>query len=390
MTKTLEEIAKQLRDANKKVQLIYAFNGTGKTRLSRAMKKLIAPRIEGHDTPARNKILYYSAFTEDLFYWDNDPVDDYEYKLMIQPNTFIDWILQNRGQEHNIVSNFQRYTSRSVTPTFPPETVVKIIDDKRTNVLTHKEVRFAYTGGNNIQENIKISKGEESNLIWSIFYALLLEVNEILKEPDPANRDDNEFDQLEYVFIDDPVSSLDENHLIELAVDLAGLISSSRFENGRGVKYVVTTHNPLFFNVLCKELNGAARYLLRKNAAGTYSLEAKNGAANKSFAYHHHLISELKEAIAKNEVQKFHFNLLRNIYEKTANFLGYEHWTKLLSTAPAGRAEYLKKLTNHFSHRELSFEEVAEPTDVQKEDVAVLLENLINNYGYWKQDAQDG
>ena len=38
MGQSLEELAKQLRDANKKVQLIYAFNGTGKTRLSRAMK----------------------------------------------------------------------------------------------------------------------------------------------------------------------------------------------------------------------------------------------------------------------------------------------------------------------------------------------------------------
>ena len=35
MGQTLTEIAQTLKDANKKVQLIYAFNGTGKTRLSR-------------------------------------------------------------------------------------------------------------------------------------------------------------------------------------------------------------------------------------------------------------------------------------------------------------------------------------------------------------------
>jgi len=44
MSKTLTEIAQQLKDANKKVQLIYAFNGTGKTRLSREFKHLIAPK----------------------------------------------------------------------------------------------------------------------------------------------------------------------------------------------------------------------------------------------------------------------------------------------------------------------------------------------------------
>jgi hypothetical protein len=52
MGKTLAAIAEQLRDANKKVQLIYAFNGTGKTRLSRAFKALIAPKAEGEEAQA--------------------------------------------------------------------------------------------------------------------------------------------------------------------------------------------------------------------------------------------------------------------------------------------------------------------------------------------------
>lgn len=51
---------------------------------------------------SRNKILYYSAFTEDLFYWDNDLADDAEPKLKIQPNTFTDWVLmdQERSEHH--------------------------------------------------------------------------------------------------------------------------------------------------------------------------------------------------------------------------------------------------------------------------------------------------
>lgn len=44
MSKTLAEIAQQIKDANKKGQLIYVFNGTGKTRLSWAYQKLIAPK----------------------------------------------------------------------------------------------------------------------------------------------------------------------------------------------------------------------------------------------------------------------------------------------------------------------------------------------------------
>ena len=74
MGKSLDEIAQELKDSNKKVQLIYAFNGTGKTRLSRAFKELVAPKnqLEEEAGLASKKILYYNAFTEDLFYWDND------------------------------------------------------------------------------------------------------------------------------------------------------------------------------------------------------------------------------------------------------------------------------------------------------------------------------
>ena len=44
MTQSLSEIALSLKNADKKVQLIYAFNGTGKTRLSSEFKKLIASK----------------------------------------------------------------------------------------------------------------------------------------------------------------------------------------------------------------------------------------------------------------------------------------------------------------------------------------------------------
>lgn len=44
MGKTLKEIAQTLKDTNKKVQLIYAFNGVGKTRLSREFKELVVSK----------------------------------------------------------------------------------------------------------------------------------------------------------------------------------------------------------------------------------------------------------------------------------------------------------------------------------------------------------
>ncbi|NHZ84229.1 AAA family ATPase, partial [Massilia sp. CCM 8695] len=92
-------------------------------------------------------------------------------------------------------------------------------------------------------------KGEESNFIWSIFCTLIEQVISVLNIVEPSERETDRYNQLEYVFVDDPVSSLDDNHLIQLAVDLAQLIKS----NESGVKFVITTHSPIFFNVLCNE-----------------------------------------------------------------------------------------------------------------------------------------
>ena len=109
MGKTLSEIAQQLRDSKKKVQLIYAFNGVGKTRLSREFKELIAKTDSEEDGDSKNKVLYYNAFTEDLFYWDNDLDKDVDRKLVIQDNSFTDWILREEGKEKDIAAHFEHY-----------------------------------------------------------------------------------------------------------------------------------------------------------------------------------------------------------------------------------------------------------------------------------------
>lgn len=126
MSASLTDIAQQLKDNNKIVQLIYAFNGTGKTRLSREFRLLVAPTIDC-DTELEEpevvskKILYYNAFTEDLFYWDNDLEFDAEPKLKIHANSFTKWIFEEQGQDRNIISNFQHYTDEKLTPYFNEE-----------------------------------------------------------------------------------------------------------------------------------------------------------------------------------------------------------------------------------------------------------------------------
>jgi hypothetical protein len=394
MSKTLTEIAQQLKDGNKKVQLIYAFNGSGKTRLSREFKQLIAPKNDDADEVeqpefSRHKFLYYNAFTEDLFYWDNDLALDAEPKLKIQPNSFTDWVLGEQGQDQIIIANFQRYANDKLTPRFNEEYKVKVQKEKEITIKAFSEVTFSLETGDDVHlGNLKISKGEESNFIWSIFYTLLDQVINILNVAEPIERETDQFNQLEYVFIDDPVSSLDENHLIELAVNLAGLIKGSDFANGKGLKFIITTHNPLFYNVLDNELN-SEKYRLEKKVDGLFQLEKQSN--DSPFSYHLYLMSELQKASDSGQLKKYHFNFLRNILEKTATFLGYKKWGDLLPKTDDGNSNpYEARIINISSHSKHAGEEVADLTDDDKRVLSYLVKNFIEKYGYWQQEEHRG
>lgn len=386
MRQSLIKIAQALKDSDKKTQLIYAFNGTGKTRLSREFRLLVAPKDVEVEENTGIKVLYYNAFTEDLFYWDNDLDADVNRKLIIRPNGFTNMVLEflkDQGLDGNIISNFQHYTSDKLTPHFNEEYTIKDENNRDIIVKAYSEITFSIEGGNQESiENIKISKAEESNLIWCVFYSLLEQVIELLNIPDPENRATDKFDELKYVFIDDPVSSLDDNHLIELAVNLATLIKKSS-----GLKFVVSTHNALFYNVLYNELNLKSKqevsYFLDKNDDGTFEFIEKKGDSNKSFSYHLFLKHTIQEAITTNNIQKYHFILLRNLYEKTANFLGYPQWSDLL---PEDKQLYYNRIIQFTSHSTLSNEVIPDPTGPEKQTVRLLLEHLTTNFNYWKEE----
>lgn len=386
MSQTLKEIAQKLHLSEKKVQLIYAFNGTGKTRLSREFKNLISPKNnidtgeEEENETTKTKIIYYNAFTEDLFYWDNDLEEDVERKLKIQPNSFTNLVLEDLGQDRNIITHFQRYTNEKLTPEFNAE-YFKIKNDPTSKVEAFTEVTFSFERGNKEQEdNVKISKGEESNFIWSVYYTIIDQVVETLNTLDETDRETDKFNDIEYLFIDDPVSSLDENHLIKLAVDLARLIKNSYFsDDGKGLKFIITTHNPLFYNVLHNELGKSKKYLLQKDDDGSYKLNNQN--SDSPFSYHLYLKSELEKAIETGEIHKYHFNFLRNILEKTSTFLGYDQWGDLLPKTDDGKPNpYEARILNIYSHSKHSAEEVRELDDDDKRVLRYLIEHINKIY----------
>ncbi|SEL24425.1 AAA family ATPase [Acinetobacter sp. DSM 11652] len=404
--KTISEKTKVVQETKPvpKVQLIYAFNGTGKTRLSREFKELLPPTIKDeeaqHSGLASKKVLYYSAFTEDLFYWDNDLAYGTEPKpkLLIHPNSFTRWVLEEQGQDQNIATNFQRYTNDKLTPRFNEEYEIELKDGKKKTIKAFTQVTFSLESGDDGHTgNLKISKGEESNFIWSVFYTMLEQAIFTLNDIQPDYPEPTPFDNLEYVFIDDPVSSLDDNHLIQLAVDLAQLIKLNKSD----VKFIITTHNPLFFNVLCNEFGSDdkteqytwkskwfSKFRLERNGDGSFQLAEQLN--DSPFSYHLHLISQLEEVVKSGQVEKYHFNLLRNILEKTATFLGYKRWEHLLPETSDGLPNpYAKRIVNFSSHSKHAAEEVAPLKPEEKKILEELIKHIVEHYRFRQEKTHD-
>jgi wobble nucleotide-excising tRNase len=406
MGKSLLQIAETLRDADKKVQLIYAFNGTGKTRLSREFRLLVAPKNEEVEEETGIKVLYYNAFTEDLFYWDNDLDADTNRKLIIRPNNFTGFALKylkDQGLDNNIVTNFQHYTNDSLTPVFNEEYTTQDKNGNNVVIKAFSEVTFSITSGDDQGlPNIKISKAEESNFIWCVFYSLLEEAIETLNEKDLTNRATNEFNHLEYVFIDDPVSSLDDNHLIELAVNISRLIKNSR----SNLKFIITTHNPLFYNVISNELNNnipnplyvsgeqnigiekwiyhsdnSIKYRFVKFADGTFNLDPLG--RKTPFLYHLQLLREIQKAKNNhNLIKKYHFNFIRNVMEKTATFLGYSNWEKLLPIVNGEPDPFANRILNLSSHSAHGGDENGEVQENDRDKLIELVNYLESSYKF--------
>ena len=66
--------------------------------------------------------------------------------------------------------------------------------------------------------------------------------------------------------MDDPISSLDDNNAIAVAVGLAGLVKGSC-----DIKVIVSSHHALCFNVLCNKIGNAEELFLQRGASGSFT-----------------------------------------------------------------------------------------------------------------------
>ena len=364
---TLDELAAHLRQQiaaqNKKCTLIFAHNGTGKTRLSMAFKEQGKTRDADGAVTARDT-LYFNAFTEDLFSWDNDLTHDRDRVLrMNTASAFFDGLAELE-MENRIRPLLRRHADFDFQ-----------IDYGRGTILFWRET-VKDAAGEDVPVPIKISRGEENIFIWCFF----LTVAQLAIDGQEA------YDWVRYLYIDDPISSLDESNAIAVAAHLARMLKGQD-----RLKAVISSHHTLFFNVLCNELGRPWQFYLGREAAGWV---LRDTGQTPRF-YHVAMLKELHEAAQAGRLFTYHFTILRSIMEKTATFHGFNNLGDILKRDPDDEDGILHfRYVQLLSHGGYS---LFEPTEMQPENKDIfrsILADFMTDYRFnpalFPQPAPEG
>ncbi|MEV3823615.1 AAA family ATPase [Aeromonas dhakensis] len=364
----LPELAQQLRAelAQKKFVLLYAYNGTGKTRLSVAFKDLGKKTIHrpfrvgdsvGQPltiTETQSDTLYFNAFTEDLFYWDNDLQNDCVRILKINRDSRFFAGLDELEMDNRIRPLLNRYADFDFR-----------IDTSEWQVSFSREVEI--NGVLTLAEEIKVSRGEENIFIWCFFLAI------VQLAVDGAEA----YKWVKYVYIDDPISSLDENNAVMVAHHLTQILAASPQQ----MKAVISTHHVLFFNVLCNELRKSRKYFLTRDAGSGGFLMSETDST--PFLYHLSSLVELHQAMQSGELYTHHFNMLRRVMEQTACFFGYASWEECIKPeADDPNHTGYKRVIDLMSHGDYSLYEPRAMLPENKEHLGRVLRQFIDTHPF--------
>ena len=360
----LPAVARHLRAelGTKRFVLLYGYNGTGKTRLSGAFKDL-GRRVDAHGETVERDTLYFNAFTEDLFSWDNDLKNDRTRVLKLNRDSRFFAGLPELEMDNRIRPLLARYTD------FEFE-----IDPEEWEVSFARETRRRVAGDRyetERQEDIKISRGEENMFIWCFFLAVM----QLAVDGAEAYR------WVKHVYIDDPVSSLDDNNAVSVASHLAQMLKDApdRFTA------VVSTHHALFFNVLSNSLpRGRAfssRYLLTQAArSGDLVLQDTDSTP---FLHHLAVLVELHNAERSGVLHTHHFNALRRVMEQTASFFGYDRWDYCIKPEPDDvNGTLYKRVIDLLSHGDYVLYEPREMMPENKEHFSRALRQFISKHPF--------
>jgi hypothetical protein len=330
----------------KKYMLLFAYNGTGKTRLSMGFKDV------GKNGGERDT-LYFNAFTEDLFSWDNDLDSDSQRVLKLNSDSRFFAGLQELEMDNRIRPLLQRYADFDFK-----------IDTENWTVRFEREINNGES--NETVEHIKISRGEENIFIWCFFLAIAqLAIDE-----------QEAYTWVKYIYIDDPISSLDDNNAIAVASHLAHLL-----KNQKRISVVISSHHVLFFSVMCNELGTALKYFLKKDeATSSYSLL---DIRETPFFHHIALLKQLHEVAESGKLYTYHFNILRNILERTATFHGFKNFSACIKQDNDDPESVVyARIINLLSHGDYSLFDPMEMLEENKRYFKKILNDFMGNYRF--------
>lgn len=144
---------------------------------------------------------------------------------------------------------------------------------------------------------------------------------------------------------------------------------------------VVSTHHTLFFNVFCNEINRAEQLFLQKNNANKQYL--LKDTTKTPFFHHVALLKELTRIVNSDEIYTYHFNILRNILEKTASFHGYAHFSSCIRKDPNDADDIIhKRMLDIMSHGNYSLLEPVIMGDDNKYEFKKILRNFLEDYNF--------
>lgn len=360
--KSLRKVVELLRDDLRQSDnggvdfvLLYAYNGTGKTRLSMEFKEA-GKRKRGQDRDT----LYFNAFTEDLFHWDNDLVGDSNRVLQINSDSKFFEGFKELSLEEKIFAYLARYSNFNFKIDYDSWNVTfsKLVKNPRFRPDSEQPETI-------VQDNIKISRGEENIFIWCVFLAIC----ELVIDGSEA------YGWVKYFYIDDPISSLDDNNAIAVGSDLAKLLRRSIGK----VKTVISSHHSLFFNVMCNELKKQPHksyFIYSRNGDG-YSLQS---TTDTPFFHHVAMLSELKKAADAGRLYANHFNVLRGVLEKTSAFFGFKDFSGCIHGI---EDEVLfSRALNLLSHGDYSLFDPKELTEDNKQLFNSILNGFLERYTF--------
>ncbi|MCP2050970.1 UNVERIFIED_ORG: hypothetical protein J3D59_000830 [Pseudomonas fluorescens] len=354
----LNELALNLRsklDASdiKKNILLYAYNGTGKTRLSGAFKDL-GKQVNQDSETIRRDTLYFNAFTEDLFSWHNDLENDSERYLTLHPTSQFFAGLEELEMDNRIRPILRHYADFEFRLDKAP------LNNALGEPIGEQHiVRFFRTtttpAGSVESNNIKVSRSEENIFLWCFFLAILQLVLD----------DDQNYKWVKYVYIDDPISSLDENNAIAVANHLAQKLTNAK----NSPKTVISTHHTLFFNVLCNELGRKRAHRLFLKNDTTSDGYLLSDTDSKPFLHHLATLAELNEVKVSGNIRRHHFNMMRCVMEQTAIFCGLDGWTECIKVAEDDPDKELhERMINVMSHADYLIHEPEDLNEKYKDD----------------------